>query len=293
MTFVEYLRVRRALVVYTIIVACIVALSLIGVFSSHGSVTVSVDDHRAAAQIASAGTQRIVAAAVGANPHHTTKVGLREALIADFIKHGTKVPLSALLFLAGFGATILGSVFASSLCRERDHTPLAWTKPVSRVQFALAYMGVDIVGMIAAFFVIFVLGEMLIIWALGLTGFISVDARAWTTLALICGIALAYYGMVRALTVGFPGRGGAITGSSWAIAYLLILFTALPLPSIFHTALVVINFVNPLAYLTQMGSNGEQSGAIPLPVTAKIICVWLLAVVSGAVAIFIYRRAEA
>jgi hypothetical protein len=293
MTFVEYLRVRRAVIVYTIIVACIVALALIGVFSAHGNMTVSADDHRAAAQIASAGTQRVVAAAVGANAHHAAQVGLRESLIADFTKHGTKIPLSALLFLAGFGATILGSVFASSLCRERDHTPLAWTKPVSRVQFALAYMGVDIVGMIAAFFITFVLGEMVIIWTLGLAGFISADARAWSTLALICGIALAYYGMIRALTVGFPGRGGAITGSSWAIAYVLILFTALPLPSLFHTALVAINFLNPLAYFTQMGSHGEQSGAIPLPVTAKIICVWLLAVASGAVSIFIYRRAEA
>lgn len=231
-------------------------------------------------------------AVVSAEPGSTPNLGLRELLAANFAKHGSKIPLSALIICAGFGATILATVFGKSLCSEREHTPLAWTKPVSRENFALAYLGVDALGIVVALVITLVL-ILAVIWGLGIAGFISADARVWPMLGMSAGIAFAYHGVVRALTVGFPGRGGAITGASWAVGYVLVGLSAIPLPEAYHAIILALNFLNPLAYLTKIDPTGQTSGVIPLTFGMRLLCVWLLAVITGITAIAIYRRAEA
>jgi hypothetical protein len=268
MSYVEYLRVRRAIIVYTIIVGGIAALTLLVAFTAHGSMVVSAE--------------------------HSTNVqfGLREMLASDFAKHGTKIPLSVLFVCAGFGATILATVFGKNLCSERDHTPLAWTKPASREAFALSHLGVDALGIVATF-VITLVFILTVIWGLGIAGFISADSRMGPMLAMSAGIAFAFYGVVRALTVGFPSRGGAITGASWAVGYVLVGLSAIPLPQAYHAIIIALNFLNPLAYLTKIDPTGQASGVIPLVFGMRLLCVWLLAVITGIIAIAIYRRAEA
>lgn len=268
MSYVEYLRVRRAIIVYSIIVGCIVALTLLVAFTAHGSMAVSAEHG------------------------DTIGLGLRGLLAADLARHGTKIPLSALFVFAGFGATILATVFGKSLSSEREHTPLTWTKPASRQAFALAHFGVDAIGVVTTFVISLAL-VLFVIWALGIGAFISADARMWPILAMSAGVAFAYYGVVRALTVGFPGRGGAIAGASWAVGYVLVGLAAIPLPDVYHTIILALNFINPLAYLTKIDPTGQASGILPFTFGMRLLCVWLLAVVSGIIAIEIYRRAEA
>ena len=268
MTYVETLRVRRALIVYAIINAAMVAFTLLVSFTAHGG------------------------AAVSAEAHSRVDLDLRQMLAADFARHGTKIPLSALFLFAGFGATIMGTVWGSTLSREREHTPLSWTKPVSRDTFALGYLGIDALGMLGAF-AITMLAIGIVLWALNIAMFTTVDAQAGLTLARAAGLAFAYYGLIRVLTVGFPGRGGAITGASWAIAYVLLGLAALPLPKVYHVILIALNFINPLAYLSHMDSRGNLSGVLPLMPVGSLAGVWLLAIVTGILAIVIYRRAEA
>jgi len=279
MTYVEFLRARKVVTVFTIIVAVCVALTLIGVYASAGDMNVSGDGG--------------ASVHVSTSAHATVHRNFRDAIAADFAAKHTTVPFSAFVFIALFAATIAGSIFGAGLCRERDYVALAWTKPVSRARQALAYLGVDALGMFAVFAVVLVLGCCLTLWAIGIFGYLRVDPIVWQMLPLSIGISFAYYGMVRAVSVGFPGRGGAIAGGSWPIAYLLIGLTALPLPALMHGALILVNFLNPLAYLTGFNETGVMSTVLWSNPDLRTALVWVLAVATNAVAIVLYQRAEA
>jgi hypothetical protein len=273
MTYVEYLRVRRTLIAYTAIIAGIVAIAVVCILTAHGEVHF---------------------AANGA--HGAVSTSLRAAIIDDFTRHHTKIPASAIFIFAAFGATIIASIFGTFLAREREHVPLSWTKPVSRERFALNYLAVDVIGIVAAFVILLVLGVFTIMWSLGLMQFLSIDAYTWSGLLLSAGVAFAYYGVVRAITVNVPGRAGAIAGASWVVGYILVLLGALQLPAALHDIVMAINYFNPLAYLNGVHENGSgtttMTGIIPLGVPARTALVWLLAIVSSGLAITFYRRAE-
>ncbi|MBV9103522.1 MAG: hypothetical protein JO060_08010 [Candidatus Eremiobacteraeota bacterium] len=277
MTYTEWLRVRRTLLVYSIVLVSILVSSIIAIFFTHTDVTVSSQAPSIAA----------------AHAHSATKiVPLREAMVTGFLKHHTTVPLSILFFMAGFLATIVATVLACSLSTERNHTPLSWTKPASRVRFALAYLGVDTAGVAIAFIIALVV-SLILIWSVGVASFIRVDRDAGLMLLMMAGIALAYHGVIRAASVGFAGRGGAIAGSSWGVAYLLIALANVPFPRPYHVTFVALNFLNPLAYITDFTDSSTWSGIVPLSVGARIACVWLLALVTATITLTIYRRAEA
>lgn len=282
MTYAEFLRVRKVLTIYTIVIAASVAVSLIGFFISvHGSMAVS-DVHGAVVRV---------------NPHSHSQVefhgNAREAVQQMFLSHNITIPFSVLLYIAFFGATIIASIFGCGLCRERDYVSQAWTKPVSRVGFALRYLGMDVAGIIGALVVLLVVGVGVSFAVLGILGYVRVDAMTVPLLLLAGGIAFAYYGVVRFVSVGFPGRGGVIAGTSWGVFYLLIVLVSIPLPALYHTAVVWMNFVNPLAYLTNFNDTSLMSSVIPFDPAIRTVLVWCLAVVSNIAAIAIYNRAEA
>ena len=75
--------------------------------------------------------------------------------------HGAHKPvLSILLLIAGYVTGILGSIAGSFFSQERGRAALSLTKPVSRTRFALNYLAVDTVGIIVAFLIVFLLGEL-------------------------------------------------------------------------------------------------------------------------------------
>jgi hypothetical protein len=280
MTYAEFLRVRKVLTIYAIVIGASVAVSLIGLFISvHGSMAVS-DAHGAVIRV---------------NPHSNVEFhgNAREAMQQMFASHNTTIPLSVLLYIAFFGATIIASIFGAGLCRERDYVAQAWTKPVSRIGFALRYLGMDVAGIVCALAVFLVVGVGVSFAVLGILGFIRVDAMTIPLVLLAGGIAFAYYGVVRAVSVGFPGRGGVIAGTSWGAFFLLIVLVSMPLPALYHTAVIWMNFINPLAYLTNFNDASLMSSVIPFDPTMRTVLVWCLAVVSNVAAIAIYNRAEA
>lgn len=254
MAYTEILRVRRCLLVYSIIVVALTLLSIGGVLSSpeHGIVLNDTP---------------------GRHPNHTDAI-----------------PLSVLLLIAGYITAIVASILGTSLSAERNNVSQAWTKPVSRERFALTYMGVDALGLLAAFALMLVVGELLSLWAVGVGRFISVDAHIVDYLLLGLGVTFAYYGVVQALGVGI-GRGGIVAGLSWPVGFALVLLAAVQLPSVIHVAIVGLNFLNPIAYLTSVGG-GRPDSVLPVALPVRIALVWVLAVVSCATAIVIWKRLE-
>lgn len=254
MAYTEILRVRRVLLIYSIIVVALTLLSIGGVLSSpeHGIVINDTPGR-----------------------HHN---------------HTELIPLSILLLIAGYVTAIIGSILGTSLSAERSYVSQAWTKPVSRERFALTYMGVDALGLLAAFAVMLVVGELLSLWAVGVGRFISVDAHLVDYLLLGLGVTFAYYGVVQALAVGI-GRGGIVAGLSWPVGLVLVLLGSVQLPGVIHAAIVGLNFLNPIAYLTSVGS-GRPDSALPIALPVRIVLVWVLAVVSCATAVVIWKRLE-
>jgi hypothetical protein len=255
MAYVEILRVRRVLLIYSIIVASL-ALVIVGSILSSPEHGIVINSHRMN------------------GAHHA---GTRD------------IPLSWLVMLAAYVATIVGTIIGTALSCERANASQAWTKPVSRERFALAYMGVDAVGVLAAFAVLFVI-ELVGLWLVGIGPYVGLDADVPAFLALGLGVAFAYYGVVQALSVTI-GRSGSVAGISWPIAFALAGLASVHLPSVIHAVIVGLNFLNPIAYLTNLGS-ANPGTALPVALSVRIGLVWLLAVVSCATAVVIWKRLE-
>jgi hypothetical protein len=273
MTYVEYLRVRHALVVYAAIVAAIAFITLI--ITLFGGGNVEVDTHGSGA----------------AASHVMTHTTVRAAVSEDFRRSGHTIPISALLVLAGYAAVVMASIFGMFLSRERLHVPVSWTKPVSREWFALAYLGVDVAAVVVAFLVFFA-GELVVTWGVGVAPFLRSDVYVGAALLLMSGMALAYYGIVRAICAAFPSQAGAIAGGSWGVFFALMLLAAAPLPRIAHAVIIALNFLNPLAYLSHVDES-HSGGILPVTGDAGAALVWLLAIVAMALSVVLYRRPEA
>jgi hypothetical protein len=250
MGYVEILRARRTILIYSIIVGALAVLAITGVLSS---------------------------------PKHGITIDHGHSGSTDVI------PLSFLVIGAGFIATIIASILGASLNRERPNLALTWTKPVSRERFALTYIGVDAIGILSAFAIVLA-AALFVLWAIGAGGFVAVDRDVMSDLLLCLGIAFAYYGVLQALSAA-AARGGAAVGISWPVAFALVLVASVQLPAVLHQAIIALNFLNPIAYLTSVGK-GTAESILPVTLQVRIALVWLLAVASCAVAVVIWKRLE-
>ncbi len=111
MVYLEYLRMRKRVVIYALVLA---ALTLLVIVSSHHS-TVEVD-----------GSKKSL---------HSMVDG---------------IPLSALLGIAGF-VTLAMAAFITSINALSDSLPSVWTKPVPRERIALSVFSVDALAIVAFF----------------------------------------------------------------------------------------------------------------------------------------------
>ena len=217
MAYTEFLRVRRTLLIYTLVIAGLVILTLVLWSFSDAHHGIVIDGHT----------------------HHGGQ--------------HDQIPLSFLLAGSGYISAIVACILGSILGGERQHVALAWTKPVSRERFALTYLAVDVVAMCAAFLILLAF-VVFTIWAMGFGSLLVLDARSGELLLLGLGFMFAFYGVVRALGTLF-GRGGLIAGLTWPVGLVLASLAQFQLPNAFHYFLIALNFFNPLAYLVNLGSD--------------------------------------
>lgn len=233
------------------------------------------------------------------------------ALIAMLSSHGQaahvdvngrqtmSIPLSVLILVAGYCGAIIASMLGTSLNRENSgHLELAWTKPVSRAGYAAGIAVVDILAIVVAMAAALA-AILAVLAAVGLTKFITGGGVAAAAL-LGLGVALSWYAVSQAASASLKSKGRAVSGFAWPVAFALIGLSFAPLQSFMHEAILALNFLNPLAYLSTVavitsdhGASAASSAILPLTLPARIVGVYLLTAVGFGAALVQWRRLEA
>lgn len=272
MEYVEILRVRRALVIFAIAIG---SIELIDVLAYHfGS-------------LAAAHAGGHLEIRVGSSASHARP-------IRDVIARA-KIPLELLVGIAGYGAIIFATVLAASLNKENGFAHFAFTKPISRQRLALRHFAIDAAGVLAAFAIV----SIAIVSAFAFEGGLDrvvFATRAISVAFLALGVGFMWYGILQAATAAYRGKGGAIVGWSWAIFGLLIGVRDQPFLGPFFGALVrVADVVNPFAYAPQIlddGRGGALVSTLNGSIEAQGTIAWCIAVVSCALAVWLWKRVE-
>ncbi len=143
---------------------------------------------------------------------------------------------------------------------------------------------------------------LLLFAGFGLLKFVTAGPSAYRGLLVGFGLALAWYGVVQALSASRKSKSGAVSGFVWPVAFALIAIALLtPHGSPLHEVAVALNFVNPLAYLSSasmsVGStNWNFVGSdlvLPLSILGRIIGLYVLAAVGMLAAVLQWKRLEA
>ena len=210
-------------------------------------------------------------------------------------------PLPVLFGAAGFIAACFASRFARSLSEENEaHLPVVWTTPASRSAYALAVIGVDVLGILAAFgLTLLAMASLIAIF--GVARFIEVTPDSGVQLVRYLALPLAYYGIMMALTASLGKAGRGVIGFAWVGSAILSLLAASAFPPPWKTLFALLNTINPIAYAgythsvghdtVNMFSNTSQYAS--LAVTTDIAALIVLCVVGLLAGVLQWRRLEA
>lgn len=203
------------------------------------------------------------------------------------------------MVMAAFGAFIVATVLGAPFAREGDgHLEFALTKPVSRLQFSLEALGVDALGIVAAFF-------MTIVFAIVVHAIFEIPRIVFTAsdaLALVVALLapIAWYAMLSAATASLRRGYGAVLGFAWPVAgIVLALGYANPngnaVLTILHDVAWVLDLFNPLAHIN-LHHQDIQIGGPPIfgiGYGNQIAVLAALTILYGALSIVQWRRIEA
>ncbi len=277
MAYVEFLRARRVLLWYFGILLGVYALGLIVGFlvpgQNHVGIVIDTDPTSPAP------------VPTPAHPHHASLPG--------------PLPVSVLVYAVTFGALLVAAILGSSLNRQREHLPLAWTRPLSRERFVLSFLAVDAVAIVLtlAGTLLYVAFSMAtsrgthILWYL--------DPLAFPMAAFGLGAAFMTYALAQAVTSWYTASGGLVKGLACAACGVLVPLGFARLGSPYDLFVAVLNYLNPLAYFVPIVVDAKQSPAVlefvrllPLDFGVKLACVWLLAALYMAIATYGWKRLE-
>jgi hypothetical protein len=128
---------------------------------------------------------------------------------------------------------------------------------------------------------------------------LTVGPETGAIIALGLGVSFMWFALVQAVSAGVRGRGGIVIGISWAYFTILVgLSHAGFLPTAAHEIVMLLNILNPLAYMNSLTSHGDTlSASVPNTIFAldpwqSAAIVWTLGVAACAVATFNWKRLE-
>jgi hypothetical protein len=263
MSYVQFLRLRKALTVYGIVVGGLFLIALALGHSPDAVIDFSDGSHR---------------------EFHAT----------------SSLPLSGLLFFAAWCAIIFATAVCTSLNREYDGVEMVWTKPIARERLAVLYIVLDFIAILVAFVFAAALSAIAVASVGGLKHF-SVDDRAVPTLVIGLGAAFMWYGLVQGLTAGQRRRGVIIVGVSWGSAFLLLVLaeSTRGISPPIHLLSTLLNVFNPLAYFSSYSLSGFGAHASPVLPQAlagtemRSILTWTIGFLGCVAAVVGWKRLEA
>jgi hypothetical protein len=91
------------------------------------------------------------------------------------------------------------------------------------------------------------------------------------------------------------GHGARFAALSWAIFLILVLVTAAPVPALIHYLIVALNYLNPLAWLGNLGSSHSDGGnhVIPFAASIRAAGAWAIAIVAIVASVKLWSTREA
>jgi hypothetical protein len=203
------------------------------------------------------------------------------------------IPVNVLLVISASVAALMASLLGLTLSRENDgHLELAWTKPASRDQYALATMAtgaaaVLIAGamMLAAIFLAFAI--------MGGITFIHADGSTLPTLLFCAVFPLSLYALIAAATASLR-RGAVVLAVFWPAALILPTLSNVSLLNL-GSIIRILDVLNPVAYLYAFNSESVSSRFLPIPSGAayEICALALLAALCLAASLAQWRHLEA
>jgi hypothetical protein len=202
--------------------------------------------------------------------------------------------LSAFVGAAAFGALIVATFLATGLNAEHATTAIIWTRPQSRETIAWRYIAVDFAAILAAYAILlaFIVGGMALFGVLSIVAFDP--ARSLTVFLLGTGAAVMWYGLIAVAAARVEGHGARLAGLSWAVFIILVLMAALPLPDLLHYLVVALNYLNPLAWLGNLGSSHSDGGhLIPFSAPVRAAGAWLIAMIAIVASVKLWSTREA
>jgi hypothetical protein len=163
------------------------------------------------------------------------------------------IPLSDLLKGCAFGAIIVATCVAPGLNAESNTLPITWTRPMSRAAIAWRYIAVDAVTIVIGYVFATVIA-LAFLASFGLLGNVTVDGDVPMTVLNGIGCSLMWYGLVNVVVARLDGRGGMISGLSWAFFLVIGGLWVAPFPPLLHGLLTFLNYFNPLTYFQSVTS---------------------------------------
>ncbi|HTX03101.1 MAG TPA: hypothetical protein VMD07_05425 [Candidatus Acidoferrales bacterium] len=208
------------------------------------------------------------------------------------------VSFNVILLGASWFACIMATLVAGTLSRDYCHLPYMWTRPVHRERIALEYVAVDVAAIVVAF------ALLIVVTVVSLDAMprlhVIADGTAWPILLRALAVPLMWYGLVEVATSWNGARARAMIGISWGLFWVLAILDGLSFPGILGKLFIVLNIINPMAYLPQAHTQDVdfQVGvlglpSLPLTFNEQTLLVFAIFAVSCIVAIYAWKRMEA
>lgn len=206
------------------------------------------------------------------------------------------VPMMYFMLIADIMALIIATILAAPFAREIDgHLEIVFTKPVSRLRYALGVIVADVVGVLAA-------GALAVIacylcelffgsWRVDFSG---INARS-----ILMGIVMpaAWYALLCAATTWLSRAYGAVLGFAWPVAIVVGALAAFspetPIGLLVHDAGWVLSRLDPLTYVKLLAGNQSDSVYSGADFAKRFGIEILLFVVYAALALVRWERVEA
>jgi hypothetical protein len=179
---------------------------------------------------------------------------------------GGPLDIGLLFSIVAIVGVIVATVLAAPLARENERLEVAWTKPIGRTLYALQLYGVGLVG-IAASLVMSVIAAIAI-FSLFEWPHLTLTADGGWHIALSFAAGAAWYGMYAAITSWMKRGVGAALGIAWPVALITPGLALAPIQvnaigNAFHWVFQAIASIDPLAYL-HLGTVGDHGREIGL-----------------------------
>lgn len=234
-------------------------------------------------------------AVIGSIVWNETHVGNKAITTID--TNGS-VPFIFYMAFADMVALVVATLLAAPFARESDgHLEYALTKPVSREQFAIGTIGVDV----AAIFLASIMTVVTLIICQAMFEIPTFDFGGVNVNAILMGIVapFAWYALLCAATTSMKRGYGAVLGFAWPVGVLITVFGAISLGdsivgTLIHNVCWVISRVIPLSYIS-FTVNESPSGELIAPANfaIRLAIECALFIFYSALAVVQWRRVEA